>query len=186
MTPDGGRRPVQTFPRMIRKILPPLLAALLAALALSACGDDSETTSTDAAAETTAGDSAGGEADTATKPEVEIPDGPPPKDLVVEDLVEGDGATAEKGSLATVQYVGVNYETGEEFDASWDRGQPFPFQIGAGNVIEGWDEGVEGMKVGGRRELIIPPDLAYGKQGSPPAIGPDATLVFVIDLLDVG
>lgn len=168
---------------MNRKILLPLLAALLAALALSACGDDaSETTAADAAAETTAD----GEADTATKPEVEVPEGPPPEDLVVEDLVEGDGATAEKGSLATVQYVGVNYETGEEFDASWDRGQPFPFQIGAGNVIKGWDEGVEGMKVGGRRELIIPPDLAYGKQGSPPAIGPDATLVFVIDLLDVG
>ena len=85
-----------------------------------------------------------------------------------------------------MQYVGVDYETGKEFDASWDRGQPFPFQLGAGNVIEGWDEGVAGMKVGGRRELIIPPDLAYGKQGSPPAIGPDATLIFVIDLIDVG
>jgi len=98
----------------------------------------------------------------------------------------GDGAKAETGSLVTVQYVGIDAETGEEFDASWDRGEPFSFQLGGGQVIEGWDEGVAGMKVGGRRELIIPPGQAYGKQGSPPAIGPEATLVFVVDLLKVG
>lgn len=84
-----------------------------------------------------------------------------------------------------MQYVGVDYETGKEFDASWDRGEPFPFQLAVGMVIPGWDQGLEGMKVGGQRELVIPARLAYGKQGSPPAIGPDATLVFVIDLLGI-
>jgi peptidylprolyl isomerase len=104
---------------------------------------------------------------------------------VSEDIVTGDGPTAEAGDQLTVQYVGVDYETGEQFDASWDNGQPFDFELGAGNVIPGWDEGIEGMKVGGRRELTIPPDLAYGPNGSPPDIGPNATLVFVVDLLDV-
>ena len=84
-----------------------------------------------------------------------------------------------------VQYVGISFKNGRQFDASWDRGEPFAFQLGAGQVIPGWDQGVEGMKVGGRRQLVIPPDLAYGKQGSPPAIGPNETLVFVIDLLGV-
>jgi len=123
--------------------------------------------------------------DTSTKPVVEVPSGDPPTELVSTDIVEGDGATAAAGDQVTVQYVGVDYSTGEQFDASWDGGQPFPFQLGGGQVIPGWDQGVEGMKVGGRRELVIPPDLAYGAQGSPPSIGPDATLVFVIDLLDV-
>jgi peptidylprolyl isomerase len=85
----------------------------------------------------------------------------------------------------SVQYVGVSYLNGRQFDASWDRGEPFAFQLGAGAVIPGWDEGVKGMNVGGRRMLVIPPDLAYGPQGSPPAIGPNETLVFVIDLLGV-
>ena len=84
-----------------------------------------------------------------------------------------------------MQYVGVNYSNGEEFDSSWSTGQPFEFQLGSGGVIPGWDEGIPGMKVGGRRELIIPPDLAYGQQGRPPDIGPDETLVFVVDLVDV-
>lgn len=123
--------------------------------------------------------------DTATKPEIEVPDGDPPSELECVDVVVGDGPTAEQGDQVTVQYVGVNFDDGKQFDASWDSGQPFPFQLGAGNVIPGWDEGVVGMKVGGRRELIIPPDLAYGAQGSPPAIKPDSTLVFVVDLLDV-
>ena len=160
----------------------PSIAALCLAgalLAFAGCGDDEDSTSS------SAGSTATATADTATKPEVEVPSEPPPGELVSEDIVVGEGATAEPGSVVTVQYVGVDYETGEEFDASWDRGQPFPFSLGAGQVIPGWDEGVVGMKVGGRRELIIPPDLAYGKQGSPPAIGPDATLVFVIDLLEV-
>ena len=119
------------------------------------------------------------------KPTIDVPSGSPPAELVSEDIVTGDGATAEQGDTVKVQYVGVDYATGKEFDSSWDSGQPFTFQIGAGNVIPGWDQGVEGMQVGGRRELIVPPDLAYGAQGSPPAIAPNATLVFAIDLLDV-
>jgi peptidylprolyl isomerase len=121
----------------------------------------------------------------ATKPEVTVPRGKAPKKLVIKDLKEGTGATAEPGKQVSVQYVGVSYLNGRQFDASWDRGEPFAFQLGAGAVIPGWDEGVKGMKVGGRRMLVIPPDLAYGPQGSPPAIGPDETLVFVIDLLGV-
>jgi len=119
------------------------------------------------------------------QPEVEIPEGAPPEDLVIEDIEEGDGATAEKGDQVTVDYVGVDFETGKEFDASFGNADPFEFALGGGMVIPGWDEGVEGMKVGGRRELVIPPDLAYGEAGQPPAIKPNATLVFVIDLLEV-
>jgi peptidylprolyl isomerase len=119
------------------------------------------------------------------KPDVESPDGAPPKDLVVEDIEEGDGPTAEQGDEVVVDYVGVDYDSGKEFDASFGAPEPFEFALGGGMVIPGWDEGVEGMKVGGRRELIIPPDLAYGAQGQPPAIKPNATLVFVIDLLEV-
>jgi peptidylprolyl isomerase len=120
------------------------------------------------------------------KPKVEVPDAPPPKKLVVEDLEPGDGEAAKAGDQISVQYVGVDYETGKEFDSSYDRGQPFDLQLGGGSVIPGWDQGIVGMKVGGRRKLTIPPDLAYGKQGQPPAIGPNATLVFVIDLVSVG
>ena len=134
----------------------------------------------------------GGDNDTASetaerqeKPEVEVPDGSPPDELVVEDITEGDGPTAEQGDQVVVDYVGVDYDTGKEFDASFGNADPFEFQLGAGMVIPGWDEGVEGMQVGGRRQLVIPPDLAYGTQGQPPAIKPDATLVFVIDLLEV-
>lgn len=123
--------------------------------------------------------------DTSVKPVIEVPDEPAPTELVSEDIVPGDGATAAAGDALTVQYVGVDYETGAQFDASWDTGQPFEFELGAGGVIPGWDEGIEGMQVGGRRMLTIPPDLAYGPQGSPPDIGANATLVFVIDLLDV-
>jgi len=124
--------------------------------------------------------------DTSTKPVVEVPSGPPPAKLVTKNIVTGDGAEAQVGQELTVQYVGVDYETGQEFDTSWDDPQPFQFQLGGGQVIPGWDQGVAGMKVGGRRELIIPPDLAYGAQGQPPAIGPNATLVFVIDLVSIG
>ena len=98
--------------------------------------------------------------------------------------MEGDGAVARAGQIVTVHYVGVLYQTGEQFDASWDRGQPFKFELGAGRVIAGWDDGVEGMRVGGRRELVIPPALAYGDRGSGP-IGPAETLVFVVDLVDI-
>ena len=124
--------------------------------------------------------------DTSTKPTIDVPSGPPPKQLEVKDIVTGDGAAAQVGQELTVQYVGVDYSTGQEFDTSWGDPQPFQFQLGSGQVIKGWDQGIVGMKVGGRRELIIPPKLAYGAQGQPPAIGPDATLIFVIDLVSIG
>ena len=130
-------------------------------------------------------DAASETAERQEKPDVEVPGGTPPEDLVVEDIEEGDGPTAEQGDQVVVDYVGVDYETGKEFDASFGDPEPFEFALGGGMVIPGWDEGVEGMKVGGRRQLVIPPDLAYGKQGQPPAIEPNATLVFVIDLLEV-
>lgn len=118
-----------------------------------------------------------------TKPKVTVPKGPPPKKLVVKDLQAGTGPAAQAGDEVTVQYVGVDYKTGKQFDASWDRGEPFSFTLGGGEVIKGWDQGIEGMKAGGRRELIIPPGLAYGSQqvGS---IAPNSTLVFVVDLLE--
>jgi peptidylprolyl isomerase len=136
------------------------------------------------------GGGSGGEttsvADTGPKPTVEVPKGPAPTHLVVKDLKTGDGAEAKSGDRVSVQYVGVLYDDGKQFDSSWDRGQPFSFQLGGGQVIPGWDQGVAGMKVGGRRELVIPPDLAYGAQGQPPQIPGNATLVFVIDLVSVG
>jgi peptidylprolyl isomerase len=136
------------------------------------------------------GGGSGGEttsvADTGSKPTVEVPKGPAPDHLVVKDLKTGDGAEAKAGDQVSVQYVGVLYDGGKRFDSSWDRGQPFDFQLGSGQVIPGWDQGVAGMKVGGRRELIIPPDLGYGAQGQPPTIPRNATLVFVIDLVSVG
>jgi peptidylprolyl isomerase len=125
-------------------------------------------------------------ADVGSKPTVEVPKGQAPTQLVVKDLKTGDGAEAKSGDQVSVQYVGVLYSDGKQFDSSWDRGQPFSFQLGGGQVIPGWDQGVAGMKVGGRRELVIPPDLAYGAQGQPPTIPANATLVFVIDLVSVG
>ena len=119
------------------------------------------------------------------KPTVEVPEGDPPKELEIEDLEEGEGAEAQPGDQLTVDYVGVLYDTGDEFDASYDRGEPFQFVLGQGGVIPGWDEGLEGMKAGGRRQLVIPPDLGYGAQGQPPDIPPGATLVFVIDLVAI-
>ena len=119
------------------------------------------------------------------KPVVEIPSGPPPQELQTEDLIVGDGAEAKAGSVVTVHYVGVSWSTGEQFDASWDRGEPFTFPLGAGHVISGWDQGVAGMKVGGRRRLTIPPGLGYGARGAGGVIAPNETLVFVVDLLDV-
>lgn len=106
-----------------------------------------------------------------------------PKGLVIKDIVVGTGAEAKTGGAITVKYVGVDYKTGKQFDASWDSGKDFPFTLGQGAVIPGWDEGVVGMKVGGRRELVIPADKAYGEAGSAPSIGPNATLIFVIDLV---
>jgi FKBP-type peptidyl-prolyl cis-trans isomerase len=125
----------------------------------------------------------------AKEPKVSVPSGPAPTQLVSKDLVVGTGAVAKTGSNVVVQYVGVNYADGKIFDASWTDGpnhtpQPFPFQLGAGQVIEGWDQGVVGMRVGGRRELIIPPSLGYGNNANGPIV-PNETLVFVVDLLSV-
>jgi peptidylprolyl isomerase len=117
------------------------------------------------------------------KPEVDFPGGAAPSELVIADLVEGDGDEAVAGRTAVVHYVGVAFSTGEEFDASWNRGEPFAFPLGAGQVIAGWDRGVAGMKVGGRRQLVIPPDLGYGDRGAGRAIAPGESLVFVVDLI---
>jgi FKBP-type peptidyl-prolyl cis-trans isomerase len=118
-----------------------------------------------------------------TKPNVTPPSGAAPSKLVVKDLIKGSGPEAKAGQSVTVNYVGVLFKGGKEFDASWRRNEPFTFTLGKGQVIKGWDQGVAGMKVGGRRELVIPAELAYGKRGSPPTIPPNAPLVFVIDLL---
>jgi peptidylprolyl isomerase len=124
--------------------------------------------------------------DTSEKPEVTIPaDTPPSYQLELEDLVEGEGEEAVAGKTVEVHYVGVSWQTGREFDASWDRGSTFKFGLGKGQVIPGWDQGVAGMKVGGRRRITIPPNLAYGKRGAGGVIGPDETLVFVVDLVGV-
>jgi peptidylprolyl isomerase len=119
------------------------------------------------------------------KPEIDFVDPEPPTDLVVIDLLEGDGEEAQAGRTVEVHYVGVTHETGEEFDASYNRGEPLRFRLGVGQVIQGWDTGVQGMKVGGRRQLVIPPHLAYGDRGAGGVIKPGATLVFVVDLLGV-
>jgi peptidylprolyl isomerase len=171
--------------RLIRlAVLIPLLA-----FALAACGDDDNG---DGGARTTTETAGPAQAPPATtppaagaKPEVEKPSGRPPERLVKRDLERGRGRAAKTGDQVRVHYVGVSFSTGEQFDASWDRGEPFDFELGAGMVIEGWDRGVVGMRPGGRRQLTIPPDLAYGSEGQPPAIGPDETLVFVIDLLEI-
>lgn len=119
------------------------------------------------------------------KPAVHVPDGPPPAALQSEDVVHGDGPEATAGSTCSMQYVGVAWSTGQQFDASWDRGEPFRFRLGQGQVIAGWDQGVAGMKVGGRRRLTIPPDLGYGGGGAGGVIKGGETLVFVVDLVSV-
>ena len=120
-----------------------------------------------------------------TKPEIDFPGGEPPAGLLVVDEIEGDGRVATAGTTVTAHYVGVAFSTGEEFDASWNRGQPLSFPLGAGRVIAGWDQGIEGMKVGGRRHLTIPAHLAYGNQGAGGVIKPGETLIFVVDLVEV-
>ena len=117
------------------------------------------------------------------RPEIDFPGGEPPAELQITDIWEGDGAEANPGDLVRVHYVGVAYSTGEEFDASWNRGDPLQFELGAGRVIQGWDQGLQGMKVGGRRQLIIPPGMAYGDRGAGTAIAPGETLIFVCDLV---
>ncbi len=119
------------------------------------------------------------------KPEIDFPDFDPPADLQVTDLTEGDGAEAAAGHTVEVHYVGVAHSTGEEFDASYNRGTPLRFGLGSGQVISGWDQGVQGMKVGGRRQLVIPPHLGYGDRGAGGVIKPGETLIFVVDLVSV-
>ena len=119
------------------------------------------------------------------KPTVAIPDGPPPTELEIEDIAVGEGDEAGPGQTVDVHYVGVSWSNGRQFDASWDRGSPFSFGLGAGQVIQGWDRGVAGMRVGGRRRLTIPPDLGYGSRGAGGVIAPNETLVFVVDLLGI-
>jgi peptidylprolyl isomerase len=118
------------------------------------------------------------------KPEIDFPGGEPPADLEIKEIRVGEGAEATAGQNVTVHYVGVAFSTGEEFDASWNRNSPFTFPLGGGRVIKGWDRGVQGMKVGGRRQLTIPPHLAYGNQSPSPLIKPGETLIFVVDLLE--
>lgn len=119
------------------------------------------------------------------KPEIDFPDSPPPAELEIIDITEGDGAEATGGSTVVAHYVGVAHSTGEEFDASYNRGEPLAFRLGVGQVIAGWDQGIAGMKVGGRRKLVIPPHLAYGDRGAGGAIAPGETLIFVVDLVDI-
>ena len=174
-----------------------LLAALIAAflaLTLAACGDEdegessgtssSETTQTEAAAP--AEEPAEISTDVEAKPEIGKPAGDPPTELVKEDIVTGKGPKAKEGDSVTVHYVGVNFSTGDQFDASWDNGAPVAFQLAQGQLIDGWVQGMQGMRVGGRRKLVIPPELGYGAEGSPPAIPPNETLVFVMDLKKIG
>ena len=125
---------------------------------------------------------AGISSDTKKKPKIPKPAGKPPSQLTVVDVVKGKGAPAQDGDSLTVDYAGDSWSTGKEFDASWNTGQPFPVTLGSGQVIQGWEKGLVGMKEGGRRLLVIPPDLGYGASGSPPKIKPNETLLFVIDL----
>jgi len=164
----------------------PIALLAVAAISVGACGGGQKGQ--------TGGGGGGGEAvpglvlpreasDINVKPVIPKPEGPPPVGIRVRDVVSGPGKTAESGDTLTVQYVGVSWSSGKEFDSTWKRGKkPFTFKLGEGMVIPGWDQGLVGIRVGGRRELVIPPNLAYGAQGQPPVIGPNETLVFVIDL----
>ena len=178
------------MPRNIVKNLSVATAGIL----LLGCGNDGgESAATDSSTEvptsieivptpTPAGDV--DNADLSVKPLVTIPPSSPPTELLIEDLVVGSGSPVGVGDFLIMDYVGVSYSTGLQFDASWDRGSPFPFELGAGRVIQGWDQGIVGMSVGGRRSLTIPPELAYGENGSGSgSIGPNETLVFVVDLI---
>jgi peptidylprolyl isomerase len=146
--------------------------------------DEVDTTDTTAADGADDDDTTATTVDAADKPEVDVPEGEPPTELVIEDLEVGDGPVAQAGDTLEMHYVGVFFDDGEEFDASWNRGDSFTFELGAGQVIRGWDQGIEGMQVGGRRQLVIPPDLAYGPEGRG-GIPPDSTLVFVVDLIGI-
>lgn len=161
--------------RIVTLISASVLLVAIVGIVLIAQGGDDDKASKDGGSIST---------DLSTKPTIAASDDLPAQ-LVTNDIVEGEGPAAKAGDNLSMQYVGVVTDTGEEFDASWDRGEPFEFELGAGNVIQGWDQGIVGMKVGGRRELIIPSDLAYGEAGSPPSIPANATLTFVVDLTGI-
>ena len=174
----------------MRRLLPCLLLLLLVVPVACGSDDDSGEPAAKQTQDTTSEEpspSAQREAlkDTSTKPVIPKPSGSPPRRLEKQDIVKGKGPAAKPGDTVTVQYVGVAFSTGDEFDASWDKGQPFPVALGAGKVIEGWDKGLVGVRKGGRRMLTIPPELAYGSEGYPPTIAPNETLVFVIDAIDI-
>src|SRR3954451_2034554 len=173
-----------------------LIAVVLAVAGPAACGgdDDSEGSppetatsqpDTGTATEPTPAEAEKALKDTSTKPVIPKPTGSPPLKLVVDDIVKGKGKAAKKGDTVVVNYVGENFSNGKEFDASWDRGQPFPLTIGRTHVIEGWTRGLVGISKGGRRMLTIPPELGYGPNGYPPSIPPNETLVFVVDAVAV-
>jgi len=186
-------------PRASRTL--PLLTALAAAILIAGCGGSSssssigineESKSAEALAKSGATGEAGATGAAATtptsgplskEPKVTPPSGPPPSKTVTKEIITGTGPEAKAGESITVNYVGVLYKTGKIFDASWKRNEPFVFTLGRGQVIPGWDNGIPGMKVGGRRELIIPASEAYGAKGSPPTIPPNEALIFVVDLL---
>jgi peptidylprolyl isomerase len=170
---------------MLRGFL--MLLSLAAVLALAACGDDDEQSGggSPGTATTSPTDAQAALKDTSTKPEIPKPTGSPPRRLVVEDIVKGKGPAAKAGDTLVLHYVGMNFSNGLEFDASWDAGEPFPLQLGQGQVIEGWDRGLVGIRKGGRRKLTIPPELGYGAAGFPPDIPPNETLIFVVDAVSV-
>jgi peptidylprolyl isomerase len=180
--------------RPLRLVL--TVIAVVSAAGLSACGgdDDSEGSppatptsqpDTGTATEPTPAEAEEALKDTSTKPAIPKPTGSPPRKLVIDDIVKGKGRGAKRGDTVIVNYVGENFSNGREFDASWDRGQPFVVQLGANAVIQGWERGLIGIRAGGRRMLTIPPELGYGPQGEPPAIPPNETLVFVIDAISI-
>jgi peptidylprolyl isomerase len=184
--------PMARLPRLVLTLI-----AVVAVLAIAACGDDDATSNGGSGSANTTEQSTGTETsptpaeaaealkDTSTKPVIPKPTGAPPRKLVKEDIVKGKGPGAKRGDTVVVHYVGINFSNGKEFDASWDRGAPFPVQLGQGSVIPGWERGLIGIKKGGRRMLTIPPELAYGAQGYPPDIPPNETLIFVIDAISV-
>jgi peptidylprolyl isomerase len=182
--------------RLLRLVL--TLTAVVALAGLAACGDDDDggggnggsgdgasRQDTGTQTEPSPADAEEALKDTSTKPVIPKPTGSPPRRLVKEDIVKGTGPGAKKGDTVVVNYVGMNFSNGQEFDASWDSGATFPVQLGTGGVIPGWEKGLIGIKKGGRRKLVIPPELGYGAQGYPPSIPPNETLVFVIDAVSI-
>jgi len=157
-----------------------LLLLVVLAIVLTGCGSDDGETSAKATPKATPTPS---NTDLSKKPVVTVPDELPPDTLQKRDIVVGKGPAAKTGDTVSMQYVGLTWSTSVEFDASWDRGEPYTFKLGEGKVIKGWDEGIPGMRVGGRRELTIPADQAYGAQGSGQDIGPNECLRFIVDLV---